>query len=324
MKKQNGITLIALVITIIVLLILAGVSINAIIGENGILTNAQDATTQYEMASLAEQIQLDLFDKQIPEELYTILSKYGTVEYEENILDGTLTTEKGTEIAISTLVTDNVAVVFATNPANAPRLNDGMIPVKYDTAIQKWVICSSTDEEWYSYTAKDKKWANVMLSDGKYNSSTAVGTVIEDDELGSMFVWIPRFAYQITEGYHSNSGSLTAVFLIDNTNNYKGTDGYTHTVKNGNETGVTSETDLIVHPSFTNGADNNYSNGEWKTDIYGLWVAKFQAGVAETLYDSTSIASEVTGQVTISGMTSTADFISAYYPVFKGKRLHLY
>ena len=40
MKKQNGITLIALVITIIVLLILAGVTISLVIGDNGILTQA--------------------------------------------------------------------------------------------------------------------------------------------------------------------------------------------------------------------------------------------------------------------------------------------
>ena len=42
-KFQSGITLIALVITIIVLLILAGVSIATLTGENGILTRANDA-----------------------------------------------------------------------------------------------------------------------------------------------------------------------------------------------------------------------------------------------------------------------------------------
>ena len=41
--KQSGITLIALVISIIVMLILAGVSLNATIGDNGIITQAQNA-----------------------------------------------------------------------------------------------------------------------------------------------------------------------------------------------------------------------------------------------------------------------------------------
>ena len=48
--KQNGITLIALVITIIVLLILAGVSIATLTGENGILTRANDARENTEKA----------------------------------------------------------------------------------------------------------------------------------------------------------------------------------------------------------------------------------------------------------------------------------
>ena len=41
MKKQTGITLIALVITIIILIILAGVSINLVVGDNGIITTAK-------------------------------------------------------------------------------------------------------------------------------------------------------------------------------------------------------------------------------------------------------------------------------------------
>ena len=49
-KNQKGITLIALVITIIVLLILAGVSIATLTGENGILTRANEAKTSTEQA----------------------------------------------------------------------------------------------------------------------------------------------------------------------------------------------------------------------------------------------------------------------------------
>lgn len=40
--NQKGITLIALVVTIVVLLILAGVSINALFGNNGIISRAKD------------------------------------------------------------------------------------------------------------------------------------------------------------------------------------------------------------------------------------------------------------------------------------------
>ncbi len=52
--QKNGITLIALVISIIVMLILAGVSLNATIGDNGIITKAQEATYMQSIAVLEE------------------------------------------------------------------------------------------------------------------------------------------------------------------------------------------------------------------------------------------------------------------------------
>ena len=54
LKSKNGITLIALVISIIVMLILAGVSLNATIGDNGIITQAQNATYMQSVAVLEE------------------------------------------------------------------------------------------------------------------------------------------------------------------------------------------------------------------------------------------------------------------------------
>ena len=60
MKNKNGITLIALVITIIILLILAGVSIAMLIGQNGILTQAQNAKNATEQASVREKIDLSI------------------------------------------------------------------------------------------------------------------------------------------------------------------------------------------------------------------------------------------------------------------------
>ena len=58
-KKQAGITLIALVITIIVLLILAGVSIATLTGNNGILTQANTAKESNNSATAKEKVQLE-------------------------------------------------------------------------------------------------------------------------------------------------------------------------------------------------------------------------------------------------------------------------
>ena len=66
-NKQQGITLIALVITIIVLLILAGVSIAMLTGQNGILTQAQNAKNRTEEAREEEQTRLDEYENKINE-----------------------------------------------------------------------------------------------------------------------------------------------------------------------------------------------------------------------------------------------------------------
>ena len=119
-KEKKGITLIALVITIIVLLILAGVTIATLTGDNGILTQTTKAKEESEKAEIIEQIQLDIADKQIEnlgsideDEFYEILGKYGTVSVDETML----TTTKGTyDILISDIYSGEIASSLVTTP----------------------------------------------------------------------------------------------------------------------------------------------------------------------------------------------------------------
>ena len=59
-RKQKGITLVALVITIIVLLLLAGVTISLLVGENGIITKAKVGGNRTQQAQEKEKIELVL------------------------------------------------------------------------------------------------------------------------------------------------------------------------------------------------------------------------------------------------------------------------
>ena len=59
-RKDRGITLIALVITIIVLLILAGVSVATLTGDNGLLKKTFEAKEANEEATALEKIQIEL------------------------------------------------------------------------------------------------------------------------------------------------------------------------------------------------------------------------------------------------------------------------
>ena len=67
LRKGKGITLIALVVTIIVLIILAGVSISLVLGENGIVTIAKRAKENTELAKVEEETRLNELAKQLEE-----------------------------------------------------------------------------------------------------------------------------------------------------------------------------------------------------------------------------------------------------------------
>ena len=58
-KKAQGITLIALVVTIVVLLILAGITISLVFSENGIIAKAREAAEKTNQAVINEQVQMN-------------------------------------------------------------------------------------------------------------------------------------------------------------------------------------------------------------------------------------------------------------------------
>ena len=120
---------------------------------------------------------------------------------------------------------------------NTPKLGTGMTPIKWNGS--SWVNTTGSDPEWYDYTAK--KWANAKTSDG------------------SMWVWIPRYAYSITSGYHSSStGTIEIKFLKESSNvAYDGTSAWDN---------VSGQGKWNIHPAF------NYGQ-----EVSGIWVAKFEA-----------------------------------------------
>jgi hypothetical protein len=83
---------------------------------------------------------------------------------------------------------------------NKPILTDGMIPVYYDSNSNSWYKAPSLNEynKWYSY--EEGYWANAITVNSnkrKYYNESEVGTKIENEDINSMWVWIPRFNYSI-------------------------------------------------------------------------------------------------------------------------------
>ena len=83
--KEKGITLIALVITIIVLLILAGVTIAMVVGDNGILTRAKESKTQTEIGDEKEKISVAFSGLKIGKEADNDISPVSAVDLEAEL-----------------------------------------------------------------------------------------------------------------------------------------------------------------------------------------------------------------------------------------------
>ena len=100
MKNQKGVTLIALVITIIVLLILAGVSIAMLTGDNGILTQAKSAKISQIEGTVREEVNLAVQAAKMDVENKAVTTNTGFLaetnpEAVKTELVKDLTTEKG-------------------------------------------------------------------------------------------------------------------------------------------------------------------------------------------------------------------------------------
>ena len=163
---------------------------------------------------------------------------------------------------------------------NKPELMTGMSAIKFtdptDSAEGAVVDTTSSDAEWYSY--EDKKWANAKTEDG------------------SMWVWIPRYAYRIHKENGVETQKFDIVFLVGLTDNYYDENGKLQTVQrqtSENQTIVTNGDAYTVHPAFTNESSINYANGGWDKELAGIWVAKFEAGYASGNNKATVKASSV-------------------------------
>ena len=216
-KSTKGITLVALVITIIILLILATISIQSLT-NTGLFKNAQKAKDETQNAAENQAKTLNEYEDE--------LNKY---------------------------VSDNKNKTDWTGKVNKPKLMTGMTAIKFNEPAGdekakegSTVKTTDTDAAWYDYDAK--KWANAQTQDG------------------SMWVWIPRFAYKV----NSSTKTFDVVFLKDTTNTY---------LDNGTEKDAEKE-GYIVHPAFKNESSTGYANGGWNQELTGIWVSKFEAGFA--------------------------------------------
>ncbi len=168
---------------------------------------------------------------------FCVVKNYDT---EEVTLDESKKTEK-----------DCVTEVCRINGLEPPVIQDGMIPVSFDSNGK--TIKVDTSKEWYNYC--NKEWANAVAvtneSRDKYKNASA-GTAITESDILAYYVWIPRYKYQLwnVEGKTSSPQEIKIEFESKSTPKSTGT-------KNG---------EWLTHPAFTFGS----------TELSGLWVGKFE------------------------------------------------
>ena len=101
LKNKKGITLIALVVTVVVLIILAGVSINAVLGDNGIIKKANQAASVTKEAEVKESINRTILEFYLTDDYETLedflkaKAEDGSIDSVTKNADGTLTVKKG-------------------------------------------------------------------------------------------------------------------------------------------------------------------------------------------------------------------------------------
>ena len=173
--------------------------------------------------------------------------------------------------------------------ANEPLLDEGMIPVYYDSTNNVWKKADKTNRnksyKWYDYA--NKMWANsVTVSSTNRNKylSTEPGTEIPMSDILTMQVWIPRYKYKVwnynadgTKTSNEQQIEITWESGVDKTgeiscqDSISGTDGApSETCKlkatNATCTDSTCNNKTYTHPAFT------FGNEELK----GFWIGKFE------------------------------------------------
>lgn len=168
MKKEIGITLIALVITVIVLLILAGVTISTLIGENGLLSKAGDAKSQSEIAEEKDIISISVLQAQTE-------NKQGNLE--ENNFSKALNqnSKEGNKASILTSDIESYTVKFQSNRYYEVDKNGNIDYIENVTGEKTLTVqCINSKNEVlgeYEYTIVTDKYSKLPPAIDKYESA---------------------------------------------------------------------------------------------------------------------------------------------------------
>ena len=208
MKNKNGITLIALVVTIIVLLILAGVTISLIIGQNGIIGKTNEAKEATKEGQAREEISLAWLDTQT-EKVTNRLGEKTVRDYFEEEL------RKKDENAVVRQTGDNYEVTY--KGYNAVVNDKGEITIPKEVKEIGNIIDAFTgflnvtyilNDQGKVFTANLKQGENINIIDNTYpkvelpitNKIVAIDENMALDNQGKVYTWGSNYNGQLGAG----------------------------------------------------------------------------------------------------------------------------
>lgn len=224
-KTNKGVTLIALVITIIVLLILAGVSIATLTGEDGILDKASTAKIETNRTNAKEKVQIAVmgsFDNQEKLNIDELKTELGKIENAKNIEDTIGDFPVKVVVDNYDITIDNKGKVTVEGESNETENNTKL------TTVKEAITTGTVLDEINPTTLIDEFGNYVKVPEGfriASDSATNVtgGIVIEDANhgatVGSQFVWIPvGIVYTNTDQTESETITLNRYTFDTNGN----------------------------------------------------------------------------------------------------------
>jgi len=240
MNKNRGITLIALVITIIVLLILAGISISMLTGENGLLTKASLAKDNTRAGGIQEEINLAVAQNELynysegqktnKDDLIEKLHDEGKLTDEEyNLLKGTEEVPGVNKITIGTIEVDFSKL--ESGKSTGLQVGDY---VKYGDKLTAKTYTTDTEETGYTETQTfatntSMLWRVLSVDGDKVELVATQNVLANDDETGLYLKGQKGFlnAETVLEDlcetlYNSTSGTARSIKVddINNLTNY--------------------------------------------------------------------------------------------------------
>ena len=193
--KSSGITLIALVVTIIVLMILAGIAVAALMGDNGLIKRAGEAKEAQRGATVQDEVTLAIAENEMIDQLNSVNGGHENKKTKTDIVNelvtkGYLTSDDATTLETEDAITiGSVRIDFSGLEKEMPKGPNGKLLVNQTT------IAELTEDK---IVGEDKYGNQVVipegfkLAQGENGSGDCVkdGIVIEDG-VGNQYVWIP-------------------------------------------------------------------------------------------------------------------------------------